>query len=101
GRGAVLGAGTERGRARLRALRDLQLRPPGLPLPSQPGLLAAARVRGARARRLRIPRPRPLRERPVHRAVLRAAGGGPPARRRARPGVIEIRWLWTPDIGRS
>ena len=72
---AVLGAGPRGGRARIRALRDLQLRPAGLSLAPQPDLLARGRVPGGRSRGLWIRRRRAVRQREAGRALLRRARG--------------------------
>ena len=72
---AILGAGAGGRGARIRALRDLQLRPAGLSLAPQPDLLARGRVPGRRTRRLWIRGRRPVRQREAGGALLRRARG--------------------------
>ena len=81
---AVLGAGPRGGRARIRALRDLQLRPARLSLAPQPDLLARGRVPGGRSRGLWIRRRRAVRQREAGRTLLRHARGGRAADRDQR-----------------
>ncbi len=70
--------------ARAAALRDLELCPARLPLPSQRAVLAPSRVPGPRARRVRVRRRRPVRQREIGRPLWRAPRARHAAGRRAR-----------------
>ena len=69
---------------RLPPLRDLELGAPRLRVPPQPRVLGTPAVRGAGCGCARLPRRRPLVERPTARAVPVDGRGGGPADRRER-----------------